>query len=55
MLISISFSRECLVHLESKAMLDPQEQRETLGRWDLLDFRELLAIKDLPDLRDHLA
>ena len=55
MLIAKFFLRECLVHLESKAMLDPQEQRETSGRWDLLDFREHLVIKDLPDLRDHLA
>jgi len=48
-------NRECLVHLASKEMLDPQEQRETLDHLDLRDFRGHLVIRVLQDLKDHLA
>jgi len=46
-------NRECLVHLVNKAMLDPQELRETSDPLDLQDFREHLVIKDLQVLKDH--
>lgn len=48
-------NQECLVHLASKAMLDPPEQRETSVHLDLQDFRGHLVIKALQVLRDHLA
>jgi len=36
-------------------MLDNLESRETLGLWDLQDFKELQVIKGLLDLRDLLV
>lgn len=43
---------ECRVSLVNKAMLDLLEQRETLGLWDLLDYRGHRATKVLLDLKD---
>jgi hypothetical protein len=36
-----------LDHPDRKGMLDNLESRETLGPWDLQDFKELQVIKGL--------
>jgi hypothetical protein len=44
-----------LDHPDRKGMLDNLESRETLGPWDLQDFKELQVIKGLWDLKDLLV
>ena len=42
-------------HQDRKEMLDNLESRETLGPWDLQDFKELQVIKGSLDLRGLLV